>query len=561
MLYGLRFQSYFSVQPTFQKTKLKGQFFVTTETSIDTSILLTTLAISAAVWAVVPANTRLRFRLSMTGPDLFVIFSIFLIVHYIAFAEALSTLGLYYSFGPWKWGLDNNSAIYLTLLSLGIYLLIRTRAPKLAKQNISIFRDLAENLLLTKRFDELFLLIEPQLSKLLTLTNYSHPLSRLATKLTPVPVFDISSLLRGEPPKKDNKIRHYYKLSLNWINSFLSERDQTSTIAKEILQSIVNSPPLVSYLAVSYPHFCLKFLEHPEIVRDDFLNLFMDALLDDKNSKIYVELKNNQNLNGRHRLSLPKTNRILFFFFKDVSVAAKLGLYQAIGEAVCRRIDEDQRMAEKYNQTLGYYCDVGKNYCQVHAGIKLFEIMIHEGIHQFKQDHLWLFYFTHFGSKIISAMRDIEPDDENHEFPTPFYYLLYQIISITSNWTADGLNIKKNDLPEKNKEQDELDHLYISKQAVDALGTIIQDIIQSPKIAWRFKKYSLSIALKRYKTISHNKFSGQLEMEFINSIILGKHIKTKNEYRKKLSRLFNALDHRLKSDVPNFANKLKESLD
>ncbi|WP_426078367.1 hypothetical protein, partial [Janthinobacterium sp. PSPC3-1] len=78
---------------------------------------------------------------------------------------------------------------------------------------------------------------------------------------------------------------------------------------------------------------------------------------------------------------------------------------------------------------------------------------------------------------------------------------------------------------------------------------------------YRFKKYSLSIALEKYKTISHNKLSGQLEMDFINSIILGKHIKTKNEYRKKLSILFNALDHRLKSDVPNFAIKLKASLD
>lgn len=142
------------------------------ETSIDTSSLLTILGLVAAVWAIVPAATRLRFRLSITWFDWLIVVGVFLVVHYLAFESAFRSVGLYHNFGAWKWGLDKGSSIYLLLLGLSIFILVRARAPKLARRNIGIFAKLVDNLLLTKRYDELVSLVEPQFSKLLSISRY-----------------------------------------------------------------------------------------------------------------------------------------------------------------------------------------------------------------------------------------------------------------------------------------------------------------------------------------------------------------------------------------------------
>lgn len=533
---------------------------MTNDIAIDTSSLLTILGVIAAVWAIIPANNRLRFRLSVTWFDWLIVIAVFLIAHYLVFEIALRAVGLYYSFGPWKWGLDKGSAVYLLLLALGIYLLGRARAPKLAKQNIGTFGKLVDNLLLTKRYDELVSLVKPQLSQLLKLSQHRPLLARFAATFAPKPVFDIQILLQGEPVRDDMKWWYRLRSKLSQFEAILLKRDHSRRQASEILQSISSYPPLVAYLAVAQPDFCLMLLQRPEVVREDFIELFIDALLADHTSRIYVELRDNQNLKGRHRLVLPDTNRILCFFFKDVSVAAKLGLYRAIGESVCRTLDEDPHLAEVYNRSLGYYNEVGKYRCPVNAGIKLFEIMVHEGIHQGQQDHLWLFYFTHFTTKILEQMREVTPDDENHEWPTPFYYLLYEIVSIASNWVEDCVEIKTQDIPEFIREQQGFDLFYISKQATIALGSIVQDIVQSSKIADGFKDYVLEIVLRRYKHIKHDPQTALVATDLVTSLTVGADFPTNMEYRYALKAVFDRLDHVLRGEVPKFASAIEMSL-
>ena len=133
------------------------------EPSIDTTGLLTILGLIAAVWAIIPTTARLQFKLSVTWLDWLVVISVFLVAHYLVFEQLLRSINFYYSFGPWKWGLDKGSATYLLLLGLGLYISLRARAPKVARRNIGNFGKLADNFLLTKRYDELVALVEPQL--------------------------------------------------------------------------------------------------------------------------------------------------------------------------------------------------------------------------------------------------------------------------------------------------------------------------------------------------------------------------------------------------------------
>ncbi|AZD54282.1 hypothetical protein C4K19_2495 [Pseudomonas chlororaphis subsp. aurantiaca] len=529
-------------------------------TAIDTSVLITILGLIAAVWAVVPSNTRLRFRLSMSWSDWIIAISVFLVIHYLIFENFFRSIGLYYSFGPWKWGLDKGSTVYLLLLGLGLYSIFRAQAPKLATRKFGTFELLANTLLLTKRYDELFMLIEPHLFKIFELSNH-HPLLHRTTKnlsLTPKPNTE-----RAAQPylqKCESMIKNTFDSSLLKFRSKLPTQGNVAERAQNLLKGILNHPQFVAYLSVSHPHFCLRILAIPIVVRENFTELFMDAIVSESSSLLYSELRNNENLNGRYRLALPASNRILHFLFKDVTTAERLALYRPIGEVVCRYIDDDYNLIEAYNRPLGYYAELGKYRCPVHAGLKLFEIMIHEGIHQGIQDHLWLFYFTHFTDKILKKLRDQQPDDSNYEWPTPFHFLIYEIVTITSNWIDDCIESKEPLISEPTNKEQNFDSQYISKEATNALGSIIQSILLSPKIDDRFKGYMLEISLDRFKRLQKRKDTAPVARAFIKSIILGEELSTKQDYRRELHRIYERLDHTLRHDVESFGWALKQSL-
>lgn len=70
----------------------------------------------------------------------------------------------------------------------------------------------------------------------------------------------------------------------------------------------------VHNLAQAHPHFFLKLLEADEAIRLDFIAHYIDALRGATGSRLYVELKNNQSLNGGSRLYLmPRAEDIAQF--------------------------------------------------------------------------------------------------------------------------------------------------------------------------------------------------------------------------------------------------------
>lgn len=351
---------------------------MTTPTQIDTTNLLTILGVIAAVWALISPTNRLRLRFCMTWRDWFVGGVVFLLIHYLVFAPVLDRLGLYYSLGPWRWGLDTSSAVYLLLLSVACYFFWRTRFPTLARSRVHLFRELIDRLHLTKRYDELVSLVEPQLQKLISVSKQQSLLVRLIDRFDRRKI-DMAALLNGEPLTILPRWRKALSPRLQRLKLWSLAHDDAGTHARETLLNLVTSPDLTTHIAVAHPYFCLKLLQAEEAIRSDFIEHYVDALLDAPGSRLYVELKNNQNLSIGNRLYLPETNRLLRFFFADAEAAVKNGLDRAIGEALCRRLDEDSKLVEKLNRPLGSYSDVGRFRCPINSGITLFEIMVHEG--------------------------------------------------------------------------------------------------------------------------------------------------------------------------------------
>jgi hypothetical protein len=527
--------------------------------AIDTTVLITILGLIAAVWAVVPTSTRLRFRLGMSWVDWCVAIGVFLVVHYLVFEAFFRSVGLYYSFGPWKWGLDKGSSVYLLLLGLGLYILLRARKPKLASRKIRTFEKLVNTLLLTKRYDELYSLIEPHLYKLFRLTKHRPILVRLISKFTPKPLMQKMYWKNGSfvtQPVHEGNVKKKYRSIITKIASRMVARNSLANRARDILKILLNQPQFVTYLSVCHPHFSLKILGVREVVREDFIELFVTALMSDSNSLLYSELKNNENLNGRHRLALPRSNRIIYFLFKDVRTAERLGFYQPVGGCVCRHLDENHKLIEAHNLPLGYYDQLGRYRCPVYAGIKLFEIMIHEAIHQGVQDHLSLFYFTHFIGKILKQLREQQPEDSNVEWPTPFHYLIYQIVTITTHWVVDCIEVDYSKLPEPIISAPDFDPHYIPKHAAEALGNITQKILLSPKIGDRFKGYVLEISLEGFNRIQRDEGASSVAQAFISSMLCGGGY-VKDGYIKELYRVYKRLDHALRYKVSDFGLALE----
>ncbi|EHP7907766.1 hypothetical protein AACM08_003297 [Escherichia coli] len=520
---------------------------MTIPTKIDTTNLLTILGVIAAVWAIITPSSRLRFRFCMAWWDLLIIGLIFVLANYLVFAPALKQAGLYYSFGPWIWGLDSSSAVYLLFLLAASYLFLRLKSPTFVRGKITLFLELIESLHLTKKYDELVLLVEPQLDEIISLANGKPPLIvQWIDKLNDGS--DLNALMNGEVPQKPNfLIKGLYGL-LSPLRKKLLSNDDASKKAREVLLNILTSPDLTRHLSLAYPHFCLRLIGADEVVRSDFIDRFIDSLLDSPGSRLYIELKNNQNTCTGGRLAIPETNRLLHFFFADSMYASKSGIYRAIGESVCWRLDEDSKLSEILNKPLGSYREQSRFSCPINSGITMFEIMVHQGIHQRLQDHLWLHYFKHFAEKILYQMK-VQSIDSIAEHQTPYHYLLCRLFGIAIDWAEQSSYIKT---VNNSKE----DSRYIPKEATKVLGSMLEHVIPSPKLKGYSKVSILQMVVTCYTRLEERQINDIGEALLIHTTT-GEFNSTSLTYRRKLLSIFKRMDPYLQGNAKKFREKIE----
>lgn len=533
------------------------------KTAIDTTSLLTILGLIAAVWAVIPQKSKLNFRLRVTPIDWMVISCIVLLVHYLVFEKVFRALSVYYSFGPWKWNMDTNSAVYLLLFGLVGYIIFRSKTTKLGRRNIGIFERLFTTLLMTKQYGELAQLLELHIKTVFAIADKRTISDRLSKKIRPMPHCAIyfQSQPCTESEKEDGWFKKTFRKPLTVIADKLEVNGKPEKAAREIVRKLLASQNLTAYLAISYPYLCLEILDEPLAFGEEFIDSFMEALILDDTSIFYSELKNNHNLNGHHRLKLPEENKLINYFFKDVKVSEKHGVYRSVGEVICRLIEFDQKLTTAYNGPLGYYDEAGKYKCPIFCGIHFFQIMIHEGLHQGIQDHLWLYYFTHFTDKILEQIRPFKKEDSGHEFPSPYHYLLYKIISITMEWIDEAQYVKDKAALEIEGGSLNNNNGYIPFNAVLALGQIITNIISSEKLGDEFKIYMLEVVLRRLERLEKVAVMNTLSRVLVKAVIYRDEIwKTDVEYRHELDRLYHRVDSILRTDTHQFKSELDRSL-
>jgi hypothetical protein len=527
---------------------------------IDTSALLTMLGLIAAVWAVVPSTARLSFRLSLNWFDWLVIWAALLIIHGFFFEPVLTTLG-FPTFGPWLWGFDKSATQYLLFLLLAAFVYWRSRRTRLTRRNLGLFDNLTTLLLHAGKHEELADLLQRHLDSALDLAASKSVRSRLANIIRPprpgfkVVFQDDGSITLGAGAPTSWLFRKWFGYR-EWLADLVGPSQRVQRRAAIVVKRLLSSRRLTGHLAIARPYLCMEVMERATSVEERFQDEFFDALLANETGILYSELKNNNNFGeGGHRLALPDENRLLRFYCADVDVAARLGVYRSVGEAVLARIDADEVLEKKLNGRLLTFQDVGKYHDPVYAGIWFFRIMVLEGLHQRVADHLWLHYMPHFASRLVDRAREVRPKDENYEFPTPLAYLLYEVVDATAVWVRDAEVLTRPSdvlLPD----QHEGSHIHISFEAAEAIGRVIQAILMSTRVPLRLKGELLGVALTTLRDLEQREHLAALATVMRAHLIEPYGFQEKNNYLDILKQCFDEQDHVLRAYLGRFSEEL-----
>jgi hypothetical protein len=521
---------------------------------LDPSGILTILGLAVAVYAIIPREKRLDIGLRISNTDWLIIGTTLVVVHYIIYFPVLKEIGFAFDLGYWRYGFNEENSIYLIFLGLGAFLIIRAKMARVKRSNISSANELFEELILEKKYGEVALLTEQHIREITKVKRSDSYRNQLANNIRPASYFDTHF-----EKKKPGYLDMHFSKQLIWISSRIEKDDGKSEVATNIIRRLINNYGFVRHLSISRPYLGITIIEIDTGFTEDFLKNFIYSLLENEGSIYYYELEHTQNLTSNNRYYLSKSNRLLQYLFNDIKVSEKLAIYKPVGDKVCEFIEYDEKLIVRYNEPLGTYYESQRFKCPIDSSIHFFEIMIIESMHQGIRWHMWLYYLPTFVRKILDKLKPSPDVDLSSEWPTPFYYILYHIVSVMLDWLDEYSHV--DDKSQLQMENENLchDNGSIPKSTVLALGNIVFMIISSHSVSEHFKTDILEIVLRHLRDKSHDDDQASLNRVLMKSILRnGFHNKLDREYIEIFQEYYQAVDHVIRFELEEF-NTLLES--
>lgn len=284
--------------------------------------------------------------------------------------------------------------------------------------------------------------------------------------------------------------------------------------------------------------------------------------MNNRSSIYYYELEHTGTLTSGNRYSIANSDRLLHYFFNDVKVSEKLAIYKPIGDKVCEYLDYDAELIDRYNQPLGTYYESQRFKCPVDSSVHFFEIMIIESMHSGIRWHMWLYYFPTFVRKILNKLNPSEDVDLNAEFPTPFHYILYHIVSVMIDWLDEYSNVTDKSHLTMENENLSHDNGSIPKSTVLALGNIVFMIVSSEKVSTQFKTYIMEMVCGHLRDKVHDNEHQSLNKVLMKSILRnGFHDKLDCKYLDALNYCYKDVDHVIQFELKEFSTLLVSAMD
>jgi hypothetical protein len=515
---------------------------------LDPSGILTILGLVVAVIAVIPRERRLDLSIRISRLDYLIIAAALILVHYIIYFPVLRKLGAGLDLGDWRYGFNEANTTYLIFLSLGIFLILRAKISKVTRSNINSANDLFEQLLLEKKYGELAILADKHIADISAISKSENVSNIIAKKIRPAQDFEIHLGI-----KKPSYFDKYLARQRVWISNLIEHNDDEKEIADNILRRVANNVEFVRHISISRPYLGIKIIETDTYFTTNFVDNFFASLIENETSVYFYELENTHNLISEGRYYLSKNNKLLYFLFNDIRVSKKLGIYKPVGDKVCNLLEYDKQLIAKYNEPLGDYYQSGLSKCPIDSSIHFFDVMLSESMHQGIEWHMWLFYFPSFVTEILNKLNPSSEVDFDKEWPTPFHYILYHIVSVMLDWLREYSNVENKNPLKMDNEQLHHDNSSIPKSTILALGNIIFSIISSPTVNREFKQYILEVVFGHIENNLHDQNQSQINRVLMKSILHnGYHNELKHDYIIEFTEIYQNIDHFLQSELIEF---------
>jgi hypothetical protein len=146
-------------------------------------LIITVLALLAAVYAVTPRERQLDLRLRIGVLDWLVIAAGFLLVMCLEFRDFRIARGWLLTTRRLPVGITAKNSMYLVLLAVAAFVALRIKFSRLTKGKIFKFRELVEELYWAGSYGELFTLIQKHLKELFKIYDSEFFLSRVRSSL------------------------------------------------------------------------------------------------------------------------------------------------------------------------------------------------------------------------------------------------------------------------------------------------------------------------------------------------------------------------------------------
>lgn len=331
--------------------------------------------------------------------------------------------------------------------------------------------------------------------------------------------------------------------------------------ARAIVRRTYLDNQCVAALTRRPPAVAIQLIEQPFGERFDLVDQYLRALLEDPKSYLYTELRENEILSGVG-YAIPESNRLVHYFLSDPKRATELGVYKAMGDSALAELDRLHFRAEldAYTLPLHDFRESARWRSPTFAALRMFDIMVLEGIRKRSIWHLWLFYLDSIAERMIRNYSPADPRlDLSSEWPTPYHYLLYTTVSELSGWirtVADYPELSPPLLTRKVEHQND----NIPKSAILVLGSVVRAIVESPKFTADFKAYIVEIALRLVRDLRTRRRSRPYARVLLRSIVIGGlsgRYKDNSRYQGELKSAVRRTDTSLQLDLHGVLKRLR----
>lgn len=247
-------------------------------------VLLAVLTAAVGIYVLLPEHRRLHLKLRMHRLDWVMLISSFLLVHYILFFPVLESVGLTVDLGNWRWGFTPALTSYLILGGAIAFVAVRTMRSKLSPSRIPALGRLLDELRYEERYSELFFVLEENLSGLAKAYQTNYWPVAIRRRLAPtVAEMHLSGLRQEEPLRLPPK-------SVRKLVGLLPTFSASQAGATDIVRRLMLSEEFAERVASTKPYLGVELLSQPFREREDFQDLWFQALLDNLRSVLYFEI-------------------------------------------------------------------------------------------------------------------------------------------------------------------------------------------------------------------------------------------------------------------------------